>query len=128
MITDKLILGTSLLVFLLVTVVLMGTCAILAGRALARAWRPARSILPYALLLAFTSRFLIYALFGGNLQAVWGFVIDLYVILLAALLSYRLTMVKQMVRQYPWLYEPVFWFSWRDRDRPWEAHESRARH
>ena len=113
--TDTLVLGTSFWVFFVVTVVLMGGCAVLAGRALARAWRPARFILPYALLLAFTSRFLIFALFDGSPRAVWGFVIDLYVVLLAALISYRLTLVGQMVRQYPWLYERFLYFSWRTR-------------
>jgi Domain of unknown function (DUF6867) len=113
--TDTLVLGTSFPVFFFVTVVMMGGCAVLAGRALARAWRPARSILPYALLLALTSRFLIFALFAGSPRAVWGFVIDLYVVLLAALISYRLTLVHQMVRQYPWLYERFMYFSWRNR-------------
>ena len=116
--TDTMILGTSFAVFFGVTVVLMGTCAFLTGWNLARTWRPARYVLPYALLLAFAGRFLIYALFGGNPRAVWGFVIDLYVILLVALLTYRFTLVKQMVRQYPWLYQELLVFGLRKRRTP----------
>jgi hypothetical protein len=93
----------------------MCTFAILMGRALARAWRPARHALPYGVLLALADRFLIYALFEGDIRSASGFVIDLYCILLCALVAYRLTLAAQMVRQYPWLYERFLLVAWRQR-------------
>jgi len=56
---------------------------------------------PYGLLLGLADRFLIYALFGGNSRSLTGFIIDTYFIMLAALVSHRLTLAAQMVRQYP---------------------------
>ena len=78
--SERLILGTTYPVFIGVTLVCMCGCAILMGRALARAWRPARHALPYGLLLALSGRFLIYALFDGDISSPTGFVIDLYCI------------------------------------------------
>jgi branched-chain amino acid transport system ATP-binding protein len=69
--------------------------------------------------LAFADRFLIYALFDGDIESVSGFAIDLYCILLSALIAYRLTLAAQMVRQYPWLYERVLLFGWRARRTPY---------
>src|SRR5215471_4281289 len=60
-------------------------------------------------------RFLIATLFGGEWRSVTGFFIDTYVIILAALVSYRLTLAAQMVRQYPWLYRRRFLFAWKKR-------------
>jgi branched-chain amino acid transport system ATP-binding protein len=113
--TPQMILGTSLPVFIGVTLVLMCGCAILMGRALASSWRPARHAVPYGLLLAAADRFLIYALFDGDITSPGGALIDTYCILFSALIAYRLTLVAQMVRQYPWLYERVLLFGWRAR-------------
>ena len=113
--TARMILGTSLPVFIGVTLILMCGCAILMGRALAAAWRPARDAVPYGLMLAAADRFLIYALFGGDITSVSGFALDTYCILFSALITYRLTLAAQMVRQYPWLYERVLLFGWRGR-------------
>ena len=112
---DTLILGTTYPVFIGVTLICMCGCAALMGRALASSWRPARHAVPYALLLACTDRFLIYALFNGDIASVTGFIIDTYCIMIAALLTYRLTLVAQMVRQYPWLYKRFLIFGWRSR-------------
>ena len=113
--SERAILGTSYPVFIGVTLIFMCGCAILMGRALARAWRPARYAVPYALMLGLADRFLIYALFGGDWHSLTGFVIDTYFILLAALVSYRLTLATQMVRQYPWIYRRFLLFGWRKR-------------
>ena len=117
--SERLILGTTYPVFIGVTLVCMCGCAILMGRALARAWRPARHALRYGILLGLADRFLIYALFDGDIRSPSGFVIDLYCILLSALIAYRLTLVAQMVRQYPWLYERFLLFGWRPRRSPY---------
>jgi hypothetical protein len=114
--TARLVLGTSLPVFIGVTLVLMCGCAILMGRALAASWRPARHALPYGLLLAAADRFLIYVLFDGDITSVGGAIVDTYCILFSALITYRLTLASQMVRQYPWLYERVLLLGWRARE------------
>ena len=69
--SERLILGTTYPVFIGVTLVCMCGCAILMGRALARAWRPARHAVPYGVLLALAGRFLIYALFALILFLQW---------------------------------------------------------
>jgi hypothetical protein len=113
--TDRMILGTTLPVFIGVTLIVMCGCAILMGRALAASWRPARHAVPYCLLLAVADRFLIHELFGGDIRSVSGAAIDTYCILFSALITYRLTLTAQMVRQYPWLYERVLLIGWRTR-------------
>jgi hypothetical protein len=110
-----LILGTTLPVFIGVTVVVICGCAVLMGRALARSWQPARRAVPYALLLAITNRLLICGLFNGDITSITGFIVDTYCILLAALVTYRFTLAGQMVRQYPWLYRRFLIFGWRQR-------------
>jgi len=112
---ERLILGTTYPVFIGVTLIFMCGCAVLMGRALASAWRPARYAVPYALLLGLADRFLIYALFDGDWRSLTGFVIDTYFITLAALVAHRLTLAAQMVRQYPWLYRRFLLFGWRKR-------------
>jgi len=109
------ILGTTVPVFVGVTLVFMCGCAVLMGRELARAWRPLSYTLPYALLLGLADRFVITVMFDGEWQSVGGFLIDTGLILLAAAVSYRLSFAAQMVRQYPWLYRPFLLFFWRNR-------------
>ncbi|WP_420348511.1 DUF6867 family protein [Pelagibius sp.] len=109
------ILGTSLPVFIAVTVVLVGGAAFLAGQALSAHWRPAWQVVGYSLLLGLADRFVIFSLFGGELLLLSGYVIDTAVIMAIALLSYRLTRARTMVAQYPWLYERAGPFGWRAR-------------
>ncbi|HYM18496.1 MAG TPA: hypothetical protein VEU06_08035 [Micropepsaceae bacterium] len=96
-----------------VVVLFFCSCAQLMGRALAESWRPARHAVPYALLLALADRLLIYLLFAGNLFSLPGFIIDTYLIMMTAVLTYHLTLAAQMVRQYPWLYERHLLLTWR---------------
>jgi len=114
-VSEELLLGTSYAVFIGVTLIFMCGCAMLMGRAQARAWRPVKMCVLYAILLGLADRFLIATLFGGEWRSVTGFFIDTYVIILAALVSYRLTLAAQMVRQYPWLYRRRFLFAWKKR-------------
>ncbi|HIC82046.1 MAG TPA: hypothetical protein EYP07_13960 [Kiloniellaceae bacterium] len=109
------ILGTSLPVFIGVTVILVGGAAYLTGQALSAHWRPAWQVVGYSLLLGLADRFVIFSLFGGELLLLSGYVIDTAVIMAIALLSYRLTRARTMVAQYPWLYERAGPFGWRAR-------------
>jgi Domain of unknown function (DUF6867) len=86
------------------------------GHALARNWRPAWQILPYALLLAAGDRFLLFALFGARLLAASGWAVAALILVAAGAGAYRATRARGMVRQYPWLYESAGWFGWRERN------------
>jgi len=100
-------------VFIGVTLILAGFASAATGRALAATWRPAWWALPYAALLGLVDRFIHYALFDGVLLAPAAYAMDTAVLLVIALVSYRVTQVARMVRQYPWLYRRAGLFSWR---------------
>lgn len=99
----------------LALIVLFSGAAVAMGRALARNWRPLWQVLLYAVLLALSDRFLIYALFGGALLSASGFAVTLVILLLVAGLAYRASEARLMVRQYPWLYERAGALSWRQK-------------
>jgi hypothetical protein len=108
-------LGAGPASFLGLTLVLFGAAALASGRALARQWRPAWQIVPYALLLAVGDRFLLYALYGGELLSTTGYAAAAAVLLLLCIAGYRVTLARLMVRQYPWLYERAGPLAWRER-------------
>ena len=69
------LLGTSIPVFIGITVVLEGGAAWLMGQALGGRWRPVWQVFPYAFLLGLTDRFLIYALHPSctiSMHVMWG--------------------------------------------------------
>ena len=109
------ILGNDLGVFIGLTIVLFGGAACLSGQALAQTWRPIWQAVPYTLMLTIGSRFLSFALFDGELLSITGYLIDWVVLLLLALLAFRITQARRMVSQYPWLYERAGLFGWRAR-------------
>ncbi len=108
--------GTTPAVFLGITVVFMGGCAIMAGQALARTWRPLWHVLPYGLLLGAANRFLVYALFNGQFLSLCGYLLGAATLLLLAASAHRATRAGQMASQYPWLYKRAGWFRWTERD------------
>jgi hypothetical protein len=109
------LLGTSLGVFIGLTVIIIGGAAIMTGRALADGWKPAWQVVFACFGLALADRFLVYALFGGQLLSLSGFIIDFLVITALALVAHRLTLVHKMVAQYPWRYERQSLWTYRDR-------------
>lgn len=108
-------LGASPGVFVGLTVVLAGGAAIMAGRAIADNWKPAWIVAAAALGLALADRFLVFALFGGELLSLWGFFLHFAVLAAMGLASWRVTRVGRMVAQYPWRYERTSPFSYRER-------------
>jgi hypothetical protein len=102
-------------IFLIMTVVIGGGAAFLAGRALATKWRPVWMPVAYMLLLGLALRFFHFALFEGDLLSIHYYLSDTAVLIAASLLGYRLTRVSQMVTQYPWLYQRVGPLAWRKR-------------
>ncbi len=106
-------LGTSIGVFLGLTSVIFGAAAALTGQALAATWRPVWQNFVYGFLLAGADRFLVYALFEGELLSPGGFASEILVLVVFCLVAYRLTRARKMVSQYPWLYERAGLFGWR---------------
>ena len=98
------LLGTSIAVFIGLHVVLVGGAAIMTGQAVASTWRPAWQVVFYCLLLALVARFLTWSLFSGDLLSLTGYLVDAVVITAIGLFAYRVTRVRKMVGQYPWLY------------------------
>jgi urea transporter len=96
-------------------VLLFGFAAVMTGQALARTWRPAWQLVPYALLLALGARFISYALFDGELLSPGGYVLGAAVLLALAFAAFRATLARKMVAQYPWLYDRAGLFGWRDK-------------
>lgn len=107
------IFGTTPFVSILITLMFGGGCALMTGRALALNWRPQWQLVVYCLLLGLADRFLVYALFQGQLLLVSGFVCDTLVLMAIAFLTFHITRSRQMVRQYPWAYERVWLLGWR---------------
>jgi hypothetical protein len=100
---------------LVFTLGIMGGAAWLAGQALAQNWKPAWQMAAYGLLLAAADRFLVFALFGGALLSLPGFIFDAALIEACGLVGWRMTQAARMVAQYPWLYERAGPFAWRSR-------------
>jgi hypothetical protein len=109
------LLGVSLPVFLGLTIVLFGGAAFMTGQGMASKWRPMRTAFLYTALLGLGDRFLIYALFGGQLLSLTGYIIHTAILTVICLAAYRMTQARKMVKQYPWLYERSGLFSWRER-------------
>ncbi|HYG85885.1 MAG TPA: hypothetical protein VD978_06475 [Azospirillum sp.] len=109
------ILGASPAVFVGLTLVVFGGCAWLTGQTLGQGWKPLWAVFAYSALLGAGDRFLVYGLFGGELLSLWGYVLHTVVLALIVYLSYRMAMTNRMVRQYPWLYQRMGPFGWRER-------------
>jgi hypothetical protein len=90
-------------VFILVSVIMGGGGAWLAGRAIAATWRPWWQIGAYMLILAAAVRFIHFALFDGTLLSLHYYVVDAAICLLFGLLGFRVTRIRQMVTQYGFL-------------------------
>jgi hypothetical protein len=105
----------GLRVFLLLTVILGGGAAFLAGRGLARSWKPFWRVFFYMALLAAAVRFFHYALADGNLLSLYYYAVTYAVLTGAACVGFRVMRTTQMVTQYRWLYERTSPLTWRDR-------------
>jgi hypothetical protein len=102
-------------IFLVLTIVVGGAGAFLAGRGLARGWKPFWRAFFYMALLAGAVRFFHYALFEGTLISLYYYLVTYAILVLAACLGFRAMRTTQMVTQYRWLYERTSPLTWRDR-------------
>jgi uncharacterized protein DUF6867 len=112
------LLGSESGPFFGMTVLLFGFAALLTGQALAQSWRPAWQILPSALLIAGADRFLLYALFAGELPSASGLLIAAAILAAITAAAYYLTRARKMVEQYPWLYQRSGPFGWHPKQPP----------
>src|SRR5580704_13358448 len=99
-------------VFLLVSILLGGGAAWLAGRAIAATWRPWWQVTFYMLILGLAVRFLHFALFGATLLSVHYYLVDTGVCLGLGLLGFRAARATQMATQYRWINIRTGAFSW----------------
>jgi hypothetical protein len=99
-------------VFLLVSVLLGGGAAWVAGRAVAATWRPWWHVAFYMLILAVAVRFLHFALFEATLLSVHYYLVDTGICLAFGFLGFRATRAAQMVTQYRWINARAGAFSW----------------
>ena len=111
---DSLYAGESSGAVFLVTGVLGGGAAWLAGRAIALSWRSSLHVVLAMILLAAAARFIHFALFGGNVLSLSSYGCDFAIFLIVGLIAWRATRTAQMVRQYPWLYTRAGPLSWRE--------------
>lgn len=111
-------LGAEVQVYAILVIVLLGSAAFAAGRAVARTWRPRWQVLWYVLLLSVVARFLLFALFDGRLLSPTGWATDYAILVTWALLGYRIARVRTLTSQYPWIYERQGLLRYRPRNGP----------
>jgi hypothetical protein len=107
--------GENWLQVVMVTGVIGGGAALMAGRAISATWRPYWYVIAYMLLLGAGVHFLHFALFQGDILSLPSYLSDSLYLIVVGSLAYRMTRVRQMARQYPWLYERTGPFTWRER-------------
>src|ERR1700726_1941347 len=86
-------------VFVLVTLILGGGAAALAGRAIALTWRPWWQIVLYMLILGGALRFIHFALFGGSLLSLHYYMVDSMVCMGFGFIGFRTARAAQMFTQ-----------------------------
>lgn len=99
--------------FIIVTLVLGGGAAYMTGRAVASGWEPLIRAIIWMVPLSAAVRFIHFAMFQGTLLSLQFYAVDLIVLTLFAVLGFRLTRRRQMVRGYGWAMEASGPFSWR---------------
>lgn len=108
-------LGDTLFNVLLFNLVLTAPASFAMGHSVAVTWRPWNRLIFYSALLSAGLRFLDYALANGELWSIGGFVLGWAVQFAIAAFAFRLAQARQMVRQYPWLYQRKGLLGWEDR-------------
>ncbi|HUC51261.1 MAG TPA: hypothetical protein VMA30_17920 [Xanthobacteraceae bacterium] len=105
----------ALWIFVLVSIVLGGGAAALAGRAIAKTWRPVWQVVGYGFVLGIGVRFIHFSVFNGTLLSLHYYLVDSAVCIAFGLLGFRAARAAQMVTQYNWLIAPARFLRWRRR-------------
>jgi len=103
----------ALWIFVVVSIVLGGGAAALAGRAIAKTWRPLWQVVAYGFILGAGVRFIHFSVFSGTLLSLHYYLVDSAVCVAFGLLGFRAARTAQMVAQYNWLIEPAGFLRWR---------------
>lgn len=103
----------STLNVVLVTILIGGGAAWLAGRAIAATWRPIWHTIGAMILVGAAVRFVHFALFQAELLSLASYAADTVFLLIVGCLAWRVTRAGQMVTQYPWLYSRTGPLTWR---------------
>jgi hypothetical protein len=111
---NELYASESLLQIALVTGVIGGGAAFLAGRAIAQTWRPFWNVLVYMAMLGGGVRFVHFALFEATLVSPASYTVDTLYLIVVGALAWRMTRAAQMATQYYWLYERTSPLTWRE--------------
>ncbi|HUG62352.1 MAG TPA: hypothetical protein VMP03_10930 [Methylomirabilota bacterium] len=106
---------TSLLSFVLVTVIMGGGTAWMTGRACAVTWRPLYVLIFYLLILGVGVRFIHFSVFESTLFSLQYYAVDAIYCIIIGVLGFRFTRANQMVRQYYWIYEKAGPINWKPR-------------
>jgi len=114
---DELYGSETLLQIILVTGVIGGGAAFLAGRAIAQTWRPFWSVAVYMAMLGAAVRFVHFALFEAALLSPPSYAADTAYLIVVGALAWRMTRAAQMATQYYWLYQRTGPLSWRNARR-----------
>lgn len=112
---DTLYAEESWLQILLVTGMLGGGAAFMAGRAIAATWRPFWHVLVYMAMLGAAVRFVHFALFEGTLLSPASYACDTLYLIVMGTLAWRMKRAAQMATQYYWLYERTSPLTWRQK-------------
>src|SRR5262249_35418922 len=96
-------------------VVLGGSAAALAGRAIAATWRPWWDVVKYMFLLGLAVRFIPFSGYQSGFLSLHYYLVDAAVCLIIAMLSFRLKRVQQMVTCYNWINQRDGLLRWRSR-------------
>jgi hypothetical protein len=105
----------SLGIFVLVSIILGGGAAMLAGRAIATTWRTRWQVVAYMLILGAAVRFIHFALFGGTLLSLHYYAVDAAICMAFGFAGFQAARATQMTSQYRWINEPSGPFRWRRR-------------
>ena len=100
-------------VFVLVTLILGGGAATLAGRAIAGTWRPWWQVVAYGFVLGGAVRFIHFSLYGGTFLSAHYYLVDVIFCILFGFLGFRAARASQMITQYRWLNESEGPMRWR---------------
>src|SRR3954465_8322033 len=92
----------SFLQIILVTGVIGGGAAFLAGRAIAQTWRPFWSVVVYMMMLGAAVRFRHFALFEARLLSPPSYAVDTAYLIVVGALAWRMPRAAQMATQYYW--------------------------
>jgi len=100
-------------IFFILTVIMGGGAAFMAGCNVARGWKSPALLFVYMLIFGAGLRFLHFALFQEKLTSLQYYISQTLVIMAFAFLGFRMTQAKLMTEKYPWLYEKSGPLGWR---------------